>query len=92
MVRQSLRASVESYTLKQLEALYGFARAMEPRRAALGMQRYGFWLETGEALSDLEEQRAVLARYNEEDCRSPGTCATGWRSGGRNSSASPGAR
>jgi len=70
VVRQSLRASVESYTLKQLETLYGFARATEPRRAALGMQRYGFWLETGEALSDLGEERAVLARYNEEDCRS----------------------
>jgi predicted RecB family nuclease len=70
VVRQSLRASVESYTLKQLEALYGFARATEPRRAALSMQRYGFWLETGEALSDLEEERAVLERYNAEDCKS----------------------
>jgi predicted RecB family nuclease len=70
VVRQSLRASVESYTLKQLEALYGFARGTEPRRAALAMQRYGFWLETGEALSDLEEERALLARYNEDDCRS----------------------
>jgi predicted RecB family nuclease len=70
VVRQSLRASVEGYTLKQLEALYGFARQMEPRRAALAMQRYGFWLETGEALGDLEQERAVLGRYNEEDCRS----------------------
>jgi predicted RecB family nuclease len=70
VVRQSLRASVESYSLAQLEALYGFSRATERRRAALGMQRYGFWLETGEALSDLDEERSVLARYNEDDCRS----------------------
>ncbi|MEY2936088.1 MAG: hypothetical protein RL033_6837, partial [Pseudomonadota bacterium] len=70
VVRQGLRASVESYTLKQLEGLYGFTRATEPRRAALSMQRYGFWLETGEALSDLEEERRVLERYNAEDCQS----------------------
>jgi uncharacterized protein len=70
VVRQSLRASVESYSLKRLEPLYGLTRATDPRRAALAMQRYGFWLETGEALSDLEQERATLARYNEDDCRS----------------------
>ena len=70
VVRQGLRASVESYSLKRLEPLYGLTRATDPRRAALAMQRYGFWLETGEALSDLEQERAALARYNEDDCRS----------------------
>ncbi len=70
VVKQSVRASVESYTLKELEALYGFTRDTAPRRAALSMQRYGFWLETGEALSDLEEERRVLERYNADDCRS----------------------
>lgn len=70
IVRQSLRASVESYSLKRLEPLYGLTRATDPRRAALAMQRYGFWLETGEALGELEQERATLARYNEDDCRS----------------------
>jgi uncharacterized protein len=70
VVRQSLRASVESYSLKRLEPLYGLTRATDPRRAALAMQRYGFWLETGEALADLEQERGTLARYNEDDCRS----------------------
>lgn len=70
VVRQGLRASVEAYTLKELEVLHGFQRQVERRKAAKAMQLFGFWLETGESTMDVGELRETLARYNEEDCLS----------------------
>jgi predicted RecB family nuclease len=70
VVRQGLRASVEGYTLKQLECLYGFQRQADRRAAAEAMQLYGFWLETGDASLPVAEYRPRIERYNEEDCRS----------------------
>ncbi len=70
IVKRSLRASVESYTLKQLEGLYDFERRVELRRAARAMQLYGWLLETGEGSAAEAELRADIARYNEDDCQS----------------------
>ncbi|HEX3775438.1 MAG TPA: TM0106 family RecB-like putative nuclease [Polyangiaceae bacterium] len=70
IVRRSLRASVENYTLKQLEGLYDFERRADLRDAARAMQLFGWFLETGEGSSAEAELRAVIARYNEEDCLS----------------------
>jgi uncharacterized protein len=70
VVKQSLRASVEAYTLKELEGLHGFKRNVPIRDAAQAMQRYCWWLETGEG-SDIEAQsRSVIERYNRDDCLS----------------------
>jgi uncharacterized protein len=70
VVRHALRASVESYGLKHLEALYEFERSVELRSAAGAMQLYGWALETGTADSDsdVEELRARIERYNRDDC------------------------
>jgi uncharacterized protein len=70
IVRQAARASVEAYTLKELEHLYGFVRQAELRDAARAMQFFCFWLETGDGASHEAELRATIARYNEDDCRS----------------------
>jgi predicted RecB family nuclease len=70
VVRQSLRASVESYTLKQLEGLYGFERQADRRAAAEAMQLFGFFLETGDENLPLAEYLPRIERYNEEDCLS----------------------
>lgn len=70
VVRQGLRASVESYTLKQLEALYGFVRQADRRAAAEAMQLFGFWLETGDEALPVAEYLPRIERYNEEDCLS----------------------
>lgn len=70
VVKQALRASVEEYTLKQLEGLYQFARRVDRREAARCMQLFGWWLETGEALGSEPDMRATIERYNEDDCRS----------------------
>jgi len=80
ITRQGIRAAVESYSLKQLEALedYGFVRKVPPRDAARAMQEFGRWLETGEARVAPAELRATIERYNEDDCRRlPARCATG---------------
>jgi uncharacterized protein len=70
VVRHGLRASVESYTLKQLEALHGYRRATELRPAARAMQLFGWWLETGDELLPLLELRATIQSYNRDDCLS----------------------
>jgi predicted RecB family nuclease len=70
VVRQGLRASVESYTLKQLECLHGFVRKTDRRAAAEAMQLYGFWLETNDPALPIASYTPVIERYNEEDCLS----------------------
>jgi len=70
VVRQGLRASVEGYTLKQLESLYGFERKTERRAAAEAMQLYGFWLETNDPALPIATYSPTIERYNEEDCLS----------------------
>jgi uncharacterized protein len=70
IVKRSLRASVESYTLKQLEGLYDFKRSTDLRAAARAMQLFGWLLETGEGDRAEAEMRDTIQRYNEEDCLS----------------------
>lgn len=70
IVKRSLRASVESYTLKQLEGLYDFKRNTELRAAARAMQLFGWLLETGEGDAAEAEMRDTIQHYNEEDCLS----------------------
>ncbi|HET7544378.1 MAG TPA: TM0106 family RecB-like putative nuclease [Polyangiaceae bacterium] len=70
IVKRSVRASVESYTLKQLEGLYDFERSAELRAAARAMQLFGWLLESGEGEAGEAELRATIERYNQDDCLS----------------------
>ena len=65
VVQQSLRASVESYSLKKVEALYGFKREAGVKGGAESTVLFERWLEVRDQ-SLLDE----IALYNEEDCRS----------------------
>ena len=65
VTRQALRASVESYSIKRIEALYGFVRTADVRGGAESTVLFEEWLQIGEP-SLLSE----IARYNEDDCRS----------------------
>jgi len=70
-VRQGLRASVESYSLKELEPLWAFERKTEVRDAKWAMQTFTLALETGAPPDDdTERQRALIQSYNREDCES----------------------
>ena len=65
VVRQALRASVPSYSIKEVEKLYGFERTAEVSGGDDSVVRFEQWLELGDPAL-LEEIHA----YNEEDCRS----------------------
>ncbi len=47
-VRQSLRASVESYSIKKMEPFYGFEREIDLRDAGSSIVAFEQWLELGE--------------------------------------------
>jgi uncharacterized protein len=65
VLRQALRASVAGYSIKEVEALYGFERAAEVAGGRESTVRFDQWLQCGEP--SLLDQ---IARYNEDDCRS----------------------
>ncbi|MDX2023269.1 MAG: TM0106 family RecB-like putative nuclease [Deltaproteobacteria bacterium] len=68
VTKKAIRASVEGYTLKQLEVLFGFERKTPKRLAAEAMQLFGWWLEVRAEEPKLDEFRATIERYNEDDC------------------------
>jgi uncharacterized protein len=68
VVRQSVRAGVEAYGLKQLEAVHGFARELDLRTASLHKHALECGLELGAAGSVRPEDRAAVEAYNRDDC------------------------
>ena len=68
VVRQGLRAGVESYSIKRLEELIGFKRKINLDDATKNLIAFESALEEGAAAEDLET-RSVVAGYNEDDCR-----------------------
>jgi predicted RecB family nuclease len=65
VVRSALLASLESYSIKQLEAFYEHRREGPITEAGFSVVQYEEWLETGDA-SILDD----LAEYNRDDCLS----------------------
>jgi len=65
VVRQTLRISQPSYSLKKLEPFYGMERATDVRRGDDSIVMFESWLAGGDEaiLEDIE-------RYNADDCRS----------------------
>ena len=64
VVRQSMRVGVESYSLKQIEALAGFVRSADMGSGADAVLGYERYVET-----DDPAELDGIARYNDEDCR-----------------------
>ncbi len=65
IVRQSVWISQPSYSIKKVEALYGFERSTTTKGGDDSIVMFESWLETQDAAT-LEDIRA----YNEDDCRS----------------------
>jgi predicted RecB family nuclease len=65
VVRQALRLSLPSYSIKEVEAFYGFERDEEMRGGGSAVVAFEEWLEARED-AILQDIRA----YNEDDCRS----------------------
>ena len=70
VVRQGLRASVESYSIKRLEPFYGFARAVDLTTATRALIQVEVRLESGDAAGVPEPLRAEIEGYNRDDCLS----------------------
>jgi len=68
VMRQGLQAGVESYSIKRLEPLCGYARQVDLREATENLIAFEAALEDGTAAADAGRQK-VVAGYNEDDCR-----------------------
>ena len=70
VVRQALRAGVESYSIKELEQYYGYNRRTSLRHAATERIAIEMALEAREPSAILPETRATVEAYNREDVES----------------------
>lgn len=70
IVRHALRASVESYSIKQLEVFFGFKRQTPLADANAALTRLQAHLELGDTPAITDETKSVVLAYNGEDCRS----------------------
>ena len=68
VVRQGIRAGVESYSIKRLEPLCGYARQVDLRDATASLIAFEDALDYGTAEGE-HDRRQVVAGYNEDDCR-----------------------
>lgn len=67
-VRQGIRASVESYSIKRLEPLYGFARAVPLRDANLALQSFETAMALGDGQGEIGDLLKTVEGYNRDDC------------------------
>ena len=70
VVRNGVRMSVESYSIKKLERFYSYARQAILPNANRALARVQAALELNEPLDELADERQIVERYNEDDCRS----------------------
>ena len=65
-----LRVSVESYSIKRLEPLYGYSRLVALADANKALTKVQACLELGDLDFIGEADREVVANYNKDDCLS----------------------
>ena len=70
VVRHSIRASVESYSIKRLEPFYSFTRQAALTDANVALANLQANIELNDAPSIPESVKSVVRAYNEDDCRS----------------------
>ena len=66
-VRQGVRASVESYSIKRIEPMYDFVREIDLRDAGSSIVAFEEWLELGEGDRPSSDILDEIARYNRDD-------------------------
>jgi len=66
-VRQGLRASVESYSIKRLEPLYGFTRTIDLRDAGSSIVAFSEWLGLGDSERPAADHLVRIEAYNRDD-------------------------
>jgi uncharacterized protein len=68
VVRQALRASIESYSIKKVEALYDFRRKIEARDSVTALQTFEAVLTLGKGKEVTDELLQAIEAYNRDDC------------------------
>src|SRR5712664_725965 len=68
VVRQGLRASVESYSIKKLEPFYGYKRDVNLPDANLALQTFQTVLAFGPGEENLDDIKNAIQGYNRDDC------------------------
>ena len=68
VVQQALRASVESYSIKRLEPLYGFIRDVPLDRANDALADFNSAVVLADSSTDLDRLINVVEGYNRDDC------------------------
>ncbi len=66
-VKQGLRASVESYSIKKIEALYDFHREIDLRDAGSSIAAFEQWLQLGEGERPESGILERISAYNRDD-------------------------
>jgi predicted RecB family nuclease len=69
VVRQGIRASVESCSIERLEALYGYARETSLNDANRALFKVQAHLDLGDGAGIDDSDRSVVASYNRDDCQ-----------------------
>jgi uncharacterized protein len=70
VVRQGLRASVESYSIKKMEAFYQFERQVDLRQANSALADFEAWLQLGGSRDGGGDLLQKIEGYNKDDCLS----------------------
>ena len=70
IVKRSIRAGVEQYSLKALEQFHNFERKIALEEARSAMRQVAHALELQETERIDEQLRLTVAQYNADDCRS----------------------
>jgi len=68
IVRHAIRASVESYSIKELERLFGFVRSTKLQDAGRALANVQTALEFKDAEAITVELKETVAAYNRDDC------------------------
>jgi predicted RecB family nuclease len=70
VVRHAVRASVESYSIKELEKFFGFERGTKLTDASRALANIQTALELGDPEAVTQELKDTVAGYNRDDCLS----------------------
>lgn len=68
VVRKSLQAGVESYSIKKLEPLYGLLRDVDLRFVSRELRTVEYAIARNDAASLSEDTRSAVQGYNRDDC------------------------
>ena len=70
VVKRALVASVERYSIKDLEAFFGYERKQDLREASMSRRIVENAIEVGDLDEQIEPHLRAVADYNREDCES----------------------